>query len=109
MTSFTDVFLNQGVLGAMCVALIGAVVYQARQITTKDTAFATEREGLLEKLAEAENGKLLEAQARVADAKEVRQFMAEFQNKESDTIKSLDKISDQMVRAVDDLRRSASK
>lgn len=64
-----------------------------------------EREATAARLVQSEQGRLAEAQARIADAKEIRQFMQDFQKGESATVNSLETVAENLVRVTDDLRR----
>lgn len=94
-----DAFLAQGVLGSVILALGGAIIYLVRDAKA-------ERDAARAALAQSEQGRLLEAQARVADAKEMRQFMTDFQKGEATTINSLETIAENLVRVTEDLRRA---
>lgn len=93
-----DVFLSQGVLGAVCLALGGAVVYQNRQLAQAREDAKAEREAARIALAASEQGRLSEAQARVADAKEIRVFMTEFQKGEAAALQNIENIADNLIR-----------
>lgn len=116
LSGATETFLGQGVLGAVCIMLIGAVVYQTRQLAEerKNNSAAldqqrkeaqAERETLRQQLVQSEQGRIAEAQARVADAKEFRQFLSDFQKGETVTVNQLESVTENLVRAIDDLRR----
>lgn len=116
ISGVADTFLGQGVLGAVAVMLIGAVVYQTRQLAEERKSNVielekvrkeaqAERETLRLQLVQSEQGRIAEAQSRVADAKEFRQFMSDFQKGETATVNALETVTDNLIRVTDDLRR----